>query len=692
MASSSRSARPVQPEIPCPLCDFTADHESIIQMHFDAIHPTPEPPPPPPRPKPKPKTKQEQLRTLFKAPAVEESDAYDPFKYQVPNYNSQEIVGHPVYRAPSIPVPPPTRAPPPPPVPIPTSAAVPAPAPVRVSVSGPIPRHVPAPRTTLAPVRVATPVAEPEPEYVTCEWKGCGEPVSLLQLDEHIAMHEEMIEAGDDEDEGDLDPEENMPPKDPVAAKREKKGEALMESASKKRHKSKKEGPSDRLRKKMGRTERRLERELAKYEAEMVMRIEDEGDLVNVQKVEKIDHERESDDEETTSNEYEIISKTDLEEGGDDEEEEEEEEKPKKKEKFEKSEKSDGKREQKGHHHHSGKKLQKQYYGGYAFTEPFFSLKLSSSSSSSSTPKPRFKKSELGPYANEKRMPEWLKEALSAGGKEVFTRYIGNDGLVHVKKSYANETSGLIPVIRNLITLDPAVSKAYLCHPAVKHVFKEHNAANGFCGYRNIQMLASYCQKNLVPGCERLFGERVPTIIQIQKWIENAWDMGINAHARAETGGILYTRKYIGSSEVEAMFTSFGTSTIPRQFSEPAQQAAALRHAWGYFSNGYDEEQEKDKVVITDRPPIYFQHHGHSMTIVGIERYNDGSLCFICFDPMFSPSQAIRGLIGQKRVRSNIAYGKLLRAFRRGGAYLKRYKIFEMVEFAAPESETSLYD
>ncbi|KAK6349644.1 hypothetical protein TWF696_005926 [Orbilia brochopaga] len=688
MASSSRSARPMQPEIQCPLCDYTADHESIIQMHFDAIHPTPEPPPPPPRPKPKPKTKQEQLRSLFRAPTVEENDAYDPFKYQIPNNNSQEIVGHPVYRTTNGPVPPPTRAPPP--VPIPTPVTAPAPTPMRVSVPTSAPRPATRPAPTLA--RVATPVAEPEPEYVTCEWRGCGEPVSLLQLEEHIAMHEEMVEAGDDEDEDDLDVEENVSPKSSVAAKREKEGEALMEAATRKRHITKKEGPSDRLRKKLGKRERRIEKQLAQDETEMVMQIEDEGDLVTVQKVEKDDHNRQSDDDETTSNEYEIISKTDLEEAGEEEEEEEEEEKPKKK---GKSEKSSSKNEHRGHHHHHhpGKKLQKQYYGGYSFTEPLFSLKFSSSSSSSSsTPKPKFKKSELGPYANEKRMPEWLKEALSAGGKEVFTRYIDRDGRVRTRKSYANETSGLIPVIRNLITLDPNVSKAYLCHSSVKHVFKEHNAANGFCGYRNIQMLASYCQKNHVPGCERLFGERIPSIIQIQQWIENAWDMGINAHARAETGGILYTRKYIGSSEVEAMFTSFGTSTIPRQFSEPNQQVSALRHAWNYFSNGYDEEQEQDKVVITERPPIYFQHHGHSMTIVGIERYNDGSLCFICFDPMFSPSQAIRGLIGQKRVRSNIAYGKLLRAFRRGGAYLKRYKIFEMVEFAASEPETSLYD
>ena len=46
------------------------------------------------------------------------------------------------------------------------------------------------------------------------------------------------------------------------------------------------------------------------------------------------------------------------------------------------------------------------------------------------------------------------------------------------------------------------------------------------------------------------FGESFPDIFQIQNLIENAWDNGINAQGRAETGGIKGTRKYIGTPEV----------------------------------------------------------------------------------------------------------------------------------------------
>jgi zinc finger-containing ubiquitin peptidase 1 len=46
------------------------------------------------------------------------------------------------------------------------------------------------------------------------------------------------------------------------------------------------------------------------------------------------------------------------------------------------------------------------------------------------------------------------------------------------------------------------------------------------------------------------FQGKIPTIFQIQDAIEHAWDLGINAQCRLETGGIRGTRKYIGTPEV----------------------------------------------------------------------------------------------------------------------------------------------
>jgi hypothetical protein len=46
------------------------------------------------------------------------------------------------------------------------------------------------------------------------------------------------------------------------------------------------------------------------------------------------------------------------------------------------------------------------------------------------------------------------------------------------------------------------------------------------------------------------FKEELPSVFQIQDFIEHAWDIGINQQGRLETGGIRGTRKYIGTPEV----------------------------------------------------------------------------------------------------------------------------------------------
>lgn len=71
----------------------------------------------------------------------------------------------------------------------------------------------------------------------------------------------------------------------------------------------------------------------------------------------------------------------------------------------------------------------------------------------------------------------------------------------------------------------------------------------GFCGYRNIQMMASYIIGAQSQGFEHFRG-KLPSIFEIQDYIESAWDLGINSQGRIETGGIRGTRKYIGTPDV----------------------------------------------------------------------------------------------------------------------------------------------
>lgn len=62
-------------------------------------------------------------------------------------------------------------------------------------------------------------------------------------------------------------------------------------------------------------------------------------------------------------------------------------------------------------------------------------------------------------------------------------------------------------------------------------------------------MLSSYIIGTESKGHEYM-QDALPSIFQIQDWIETAWDQGINAQGRLETGGIKGTRKYIGTPEV----------------------------------------------------------------------------------------------------------------------------------------------
>ena len=118
-------------------------------------------------------------------------------------------------------------------------------------------------------------------------------------------------------------------------------------------------------------------------------------------------------------------------------------------------------------------------------------------------------------------------------------------------KKIGNYVPGVMPVLEKLIEQDPDTAYAYTCHPSVEHVSKLKKEG-GFCGYRNIQMLASYIVNNQSQGHYH-FKDKIPSIFDIQGFIEHAWDVGINSVGRAETGGIIGSRKYIGTPEVSKL-------------------------------------------------------------------------------------------------------------------------------------------
>lgn len=158
------------------------------------------------------------------------------------------------------------------------------------------------------------------------------------------------------------------------------------------------------------------------------------------------------------------------------------------------------------------------------------------------------KKLELGPHAYEEQMPAWLRRQIERGARVTVVNQITPTGQMIRVEQVANETPGMVPVLAQLCEQDPALSKVFLCHPGVKHVVKQAREG-GFCGYRNIQMMVSYIQATKCAGYEHFPG-KLPSILELQDLIEQAWDQGINAVGRVETGGIRGSRKYIGTPEV----------------------------------------------------------------------------------------------------------------------------------------------
>ena len=66
------------------------------------------------------------------------------------------------------------------------------------------------------------------------------------------------------------------------------------------------------------------------------------------------------------------------------------------------------------------------------------------------------------------------------------------------------------------------------------------------------------------------------------------------------------------------------------------------------------------------------------MTIVGFEKKRDGSKNLIVFDPMFHDNSTVTKLIGKNFIHKHP--DEVLRAYRRGLKYLKKYDEFELLK------------
>ena len=67
------------------------------------------------------------------------------------------------------------------------------------------------------------------------------------------------------------------------------------------------------------------------------------------------------------------------------------------------------------------------------------------------------------------------------------------------------------------------------------------------------------------------------------------------------------------------------------------------------------------------------------MTLVGLEKRKDGAKNLLVLDPMYRTSAGLSQLVGTRFRVSNPS--RLLQAHRRGNAYLKKYRTFEILKY-----------
>ncbi|XP_066317622.1 uncharacterized protein [Miscanthus floridulus] len=188
------------------------------------------------------------------------------------------------------------------------------------------------------------------------------------------------------------------------------------------------------------------------------------------------------------------------------------------------------------------------------------------------------------------------------------------------------------------------------------------------CGWRNIQMLSSHLLKQRPEAREVLFGGSgfVPDIPSLQRWLEIAWDKNFDTIGSSHFHNEVYgAKKWIGAAECATLFRSFGlrarivdfdstessdlqskngsraasqvrgpmdkfliknnspksSSELCREDAESMRgQQALVDWVWNYFASGRSDRLATQRVTVSNKTPLYFQHQGHSRTIVGIQK------------------------------------------------------------------------
>eukprot|EP00026_Physarum_polycephalum_P002484 Phypoly_transcript_02491.p1 GENE.Phypoly_transcript_02491~~Phypoly_transcript_02491.p1 ORF type:complete len:555 (+),score=88.96 Phypoly_transcript_02491:25-1689(+) len=273
------------------------------------------------------------------------------------------------------------------------------------------------------------------------------------------------------------------------------------------------------------------------------------------------------------------------------------------------------------------------------------------------------------------------------------------------------------------------LQEAYFCGPVDHHASQRDDNGWG-CGYRNIQNMCSFLMRfpiykeKLFDGCNY-----VPSVQVLQMHLEEAWRKGFDKLGKEQLGRVAGTGKWIGTTECAALLRSFSVrceifdfhcncctknSNTPNY--TPYYLAKSSDHVhshlglvewvFKYFSQnelshvsisgqaksqngniasflGGDHPKEKSSSGKNAMPcgPLYFQHQGHSRTIIGAEKHKTGKYYVLVLDPSVSEGAMTRALEDQ-----NLTALKILRLPQEYFRH-KRYQIARVTGIMGTEEQ-----
>ncbi|KAL2532639.1 Peptidase C78 [Abeliophyllum distichum] len=262
-----------------------------------------------------------------------------------------------------------------------------------------------------------------------------------------------------------------------------------------------------------------------------------------------------------------------------------------------------------------------------------------------------------------------------------------------IKESFCQVEDGLISMLAKCLELDSKNAMSILSGYVDHFQSVESEDVGWGCGWRNIQMLSSHLLKQRQEAREVLYGGSgfVPDIAALQRWLELAWERGFDTLGSNNFDQKIYGRRnWIGTTECAALFRSFalrarivdfcgkdvsldktvgkrklmqvygpmdkfllkGDSKIPGAVSSGD---GSCKHSNIPFGN----IEGHQRVVLSGKPPLYFQHDGHSRTIIGIQVQHqiNGMQHYNLL--ILDPASKTRAL--EKSLKENVGWQKLIK-------------------------------